>query len=178
MHLKYIGIFALLLFTGKSLIAQTFPTDPDNQKITYQETVEIEGQDQNEIFEKTRKWLEVYFSNKEKVKEDKEKSEVSRKGSFEVIITYDYRYKHKHTVLFNMSIAQKDGKYRYTLTDFSIYDNKNDEKSAVPLETFYQKQRHQNKTELYKNFNKEMTSLLEALQQAVESGEIKDEDDW
>ncbi|MFN6943531.1 MAG: DUF4468 domain-containing protein [Cytophagaceae bacterium] len=179
MRIKKICFIAIISLSFNFMAkAQNFPIDPETKKITYQEVVSLDSISQNELFERSKKWLITYFNKDKKLKEDKATGKIDKNGYFSVILTFDYKYKYEHTLIFNISIQHKDGRYRYILTDFMIYDNRNGEKTAQPLEAFYQKQRQQNKTELFSNFSKEIEQLQLDLKTAIETGELKSDDDW
>lgn len=172
----FTALLTVILF-GKSF-AQSFPTDPETKMITYQEVVTVEGVSQADQYERAKKWLTTYYNLNKEIKEIEDASKLIKKGYFPVILTFDYKYKHEHTLTFNITLQHKDDRYRYILSDFMIYKTSSGEKSAEPLENFYPKQKHNIKTQLHSNFNTELSKLLDDMKLAIETGDLKNEDDW
>ncbi|MBX9851827.1 MAG: hypothetical protein K2X86_08720, partial [Cytophagaceae bacterium] len=100
------------------------------------------------------------------------------KGNFYVSYTYDFKYKSENTVTFNLTINQKDGKYRYTITDFKIYNIKTGPKTAQPVETEYQKIKSGSKQEFANKFTEEVNNIIEEMKKYMSSGSSGDKDEW
>ena len=100
----------------------TLPIDSSSGKITYSEVVTLKDTiPKNELFSRAKSCFVHLFKNSNNViqNEDKEAGNIIEKGNIKVYAralgtNYDGGY-----VNFTLSIAIKDGRYKYTITDFT-----------------------------------------------------------
>ncbi len=175
--LKHIAFLILILIAGYAK-AQSLPTDPETKKITYQEAITLEGISKSDLFERAKNWMtETYKTNKFDL-ENATEGKVQHEGYFTIMLTYDFKYKTEYDVLYNLTMQVKDGKYRYIITDFKIYNSKNGRKTAEGLEGYYAKARTSNKPEIVNQVTAELNKLTTELKTAMETGKQKDKSDW
>ncbi len=103
---------------------------------------------------------------------------MGHEGNFIASLTYDFKYKAEHTITYNILINQKIGKYRYTITDFQIYNAKTGPKSIQYLEGAFAKMTLANKKELIAQLNKEVKLITDSLKESMKSGEVKAKSEW
>lgn len=167
--------FTLLLSSYAS--GQNLPLDPETKKTAYQETISIDSLTKELLYERCKEWMINYYKSSKFDLDDKS-SKLGREGYFIIFLTYDYKYKNEYNITYNISMMQKEGKYRYLLTDFMIYDVKTGPKTAQTLEAFYQKLGQQSKGGFITQLNKEVGDIINNMKPAILSGLSKDEDDW
>jgi hypothetical protein len=158
--------------------AQTLPTDPETKKITYSEAVSLDSLKKDVLFDRSKHWVITKSEDKKPETADLEKGEVTDNISFLVKLTYDIKYKKDANVSFTITLNQKDGKYKYKLDNFRIYDVKSGVKTQEPLEAYLAKQRQNSKTELVTQVDKEVKALMEDLKKLMEKGEQEKKEDW
>ena len=170
-------LFLLALLPAVSF-AQSFPTDPETKKFTFQETVNVDTLSKDLIYERSKEWMGKFYNSTSLDFDNKETGKISKEGTFNVLITYDFKYKTDYVLTYNISIYQKPGKYKYTITDFMIYDSKNGAKTAQSLEAFYAKMRSQNKADFVNKVNAEVNKTIENLKSYMITGQKKNDEDW
>jgi len=173
--LTAILIMALTAFHVK---AQTLPTDPETKKFTYQETVTLEGISKDDLFERAKNWMMTYYKTMKFDLENSVEGKIVHEGSLAIMLTYDFKYKTEYDVPYNITLQVKEGKYRFIITDFSIYNAKNGRKTAEGLEAYYAKARTNNKPEIVNQVNTEINKLIGELKTSMETGQQKDKNDW
>jgi hypothetical protein len=168
----------MALFLPFCLNAQTFPTDPETKKITYQETVIIDSVSKSDLYERSVNFMtELFKTNKFDVN-DKVNYKVTNEGYFSISYTYDFKYKSENIVTYNLTINQKDGKYRYTFDNFMIYDIKTGPKTSQALEAYYQKMKTESKKDFLNKVNDEVNKIIEDMKKHLATGVAEDKDDW
>src|SRR5690554_1611730 len=133
------GILAFLVFSVFMFFdcrAQSFPTDPETNKIIFQETISLDSLSQATLYQRSKDWMTDYYKSNKFDFDDKENFKTGIEGYFVITMLYDFKYKNNYNVTYNITLAQKEGKYRYSLTDFMIYDVKNGAKTAQGVEGF------------------------------------------
>ncbi|MFL5729165.1 MAG: DUF4468 domain-containing protein [Cytophagaceae bacterium] len=175
--MKIIVAFCLLITASLSLSAQTLPTDAETKKITFQETVNMDSLSKSMLYDRCKNWMTNYYKSTKFDLDDKS-SRIGMSGYFLVTLTYDFKYKAEYNVAYNISFNLKDGKYRYTITDFTVYKVATGPKTVQPAETAYAKMTTANKKEFVTQVNAEVSKLIEDMKVAVKSGKMKDQDDW
>ncbi|OJW84160.1 MAG: hypothetical protein BGO69_11860 [Bacteroidetes bacterium 46-16] len=96
----------------------TLPLDPATHKVSYADIGEAAGATKKALFEKAKKWIltKNTATNPYSVTfENEADGSVAGKGSF--MLPGDRR---KYIVQFAINLAVKDGKYKYSLTDFIV----------------------------------------------------------
>jgi hypothetical protein len=173
---KIISIF-LFLVSSLNMSAQTLPTDPETKKITYQETVNMDSLSKVQLYERCKNWMTNYYKSTKFDMDDKI-SKITMSGYFLVTLTYDFKYKSENNVSYSITFNLKEGKYRYTITDFKVYKVSAGPKTIQPAETAYAKMTTANKKEFVTQVTAEINKLIEDMKVAIKSGKMKDQDDW
>jgi hypothetical protein len=179
MKLKNVLVLSVLLLSvSLGAHAQNLPTDPETKKITFQETVESDTLTKDVLYERSMQWIKNYYKSDRFDMNDVVKSRVMKESYFVIKLTYDYKYKSDNNITYMMTIESKEGKYRYTLTDFRFYNVKSGPKTQLTLEASYAKMNTQNKGETVTQVNKEVSLIIEDLKKFMSTGQIKNQDDW
>jgi len=166
-----------LMATYSFSIAQ-LTVDPETKKFQYQETVNLDSLDKNQIFERAVEFMTNHFKTNKFDVNDKVNMKLSHEGNFPVSYKYDFKYTSNNTVTYQLTINVKDGKYRYTITDFKIYDDKLGPKTAQPLEISYQKMKTETKKEFSNKFTGEINKIVEDLKTNMAAQKTEDKEDW
>ncbi|MCS6824866.1 MAG: DUF4468 domain-containing protein [Cytophagaceae bacterium] len=180
MEKGYLYAFTAMMafMVNLNLLAQSLPTDNDTKKITYQETVIIDSVTRDVLYERCKYWIANYYKTDKYDVDDKANFKVLKEGFFIVKLTYDIKYKAEHNVTYTVSFHLKDGKYRITITDFTIYNVSTGPKTKQSLEVALSKMSSQNKTELTAQVNKEVNNIIEDIKKVMKKGAVEDKDDW
>lgn len=174
----YSLLIAFFFLTSHVSMGQTLPTDAETKKITYQETVVLDSVSKKEIFDRATEWMTNSMKTNKFDVNDKVNFKLVHEGNFAISYTYDFKYKSNNTVTYNFSFDVKEGKYRYTITDFKIYDDKIGPKSAQTLESYYAKMKTGSKPEFTNKFTTEVNSIVDDMKKFMVTGKGEDKDDW
>ncbi len=147
-------VLAVLLLSGLDLKAQVVnppvPVDPDTKLITYKEVVNVAG-NPNELFIRAIEWINTQYKNPA----DATKVRNPATGLIEIIhrielTALDKGVTHPAGVVdYSMKLEMKEGRYRYTITNFNYKDLsrqpieiwlKTDDKGYKPVWEDYLKQ--------------------------------------
>lgn len=175
---KLLLIGCLAVVSAGAVLAQNLPIDAETKKVLYQETVEIDSLTKDVLAERAKAWMKQYYKSDKLDMNDVANSRVMKEGYFVIKLTYDYKYKSENNVSYMITIACKEGKYRYSITDFKFYNIKSGPKTETTLETAYAKMNTQNKGEANTQIPKEIGLLVEDLKKFMSTGQIKNQDDW
>jgi hypothetical protein len=170
-------LFFAILFSN-SLMGQVLPIDPVTKKVTFGESVVVDSVSKDEMYDRSITWLTNHYKTNKFDINDKTNGKTGHEGYFVVSMTYDFKYKSEHNVSYNILINQKDGKYRYSITDFFVYNVKTGPKSIQAVEVAYPKMTTGNKKEFYTQLSNEVTLIIEDLKNTMKSGKMKDKDEW
>jgi hypothetical protein len=138
----------------------------------------MESISKDELYDRSITWLTEYYKTNKFDFNDKVNGKTGTEGYFIVSMTYDFKYKSEHNVSYNVLINEKDGKYKYSITDFLIYNVKTGPKSIQTVEAAYPKMTTANKKEFITQLNTEVGLIIEALKATMMSGKVKDKNDW
>ena len=132
-------ISATLLLSALSLRAQEntsiCPVDPDTKLITYKEVVEVPG-NTSELFNRSIEWVNTRYKNPTEATKVRNPAT----GLIEIIHRIELTREEKGMVRpagivdYSMKIEMKDGRYRYTITNFNYK-----EVSRKPIEFWMDK---------------------------------------
>jgi hypothetical protein len=159
-----------LLISGLNLNAQeaalVVPVDPDTKLITYKEVVTVPG-NPSELFNRAIEWVNKQYKNPT----DATKVRNPATGLIEIIHRIELTKDEKGVmrpagiVDYSLKIEMKEGRYRYTITNFNYKDvsrqpieiwlNKND-KAYIPAWDNYLKQVDDASRKLIESLNKGM----------------------
>jgi hypothetical protein len=176
-----INFIALLTFFSGIVIAQTstqqFPIDPDTKLITYKEVVNETGS-KIQLFNRAVEWLPKQFVNPV----DATKVRNPETGLIEVRHRFDVSYEEKNvprttcTIDYTLRLEFKDGRYRYTISDFLIHDV-----SRAPIERWLDKT-DKKYTPAWDGYltelDKDVKDLIESLKKGMMPPPEKKEDIW
>ncbi len=166
----------MLVFGCLSGIAQGLPIDAETKKVTFQETVTLDSVSRDELYQRTKDWIANFYKTDKYSPDDKANYKVGKEGSFDIQLTYDFKYKSHNTVSYTILVGQKEGKYRFTITDFRIL--KVGEKIIQPLEGAMAKMSGQNKTETTTQVNKNINDLITDFKRFMTTGKPENKEDW
>ncbi len=157
--------------------APDLPIDDDTQLITYQEVIQENGT-QKELYDRAVKWAKSFYHNPTEVirSQDTKNFVLTMRGSVRI-------YSHlkdgskitKNVVYYNFTIQCREGRYRYTITDFNEKAT-----AASPIEKWLDTENPKWDPECYINLQEVdeqiqalISSLVDGMQPAVEK-----EDEW
>jgi hypothetical protein len=177
--MKY--LVALSLFFSLNLLstAQTgLPIDPLTNKIIWQETIPLDSITRDDMFDRCKRWLAHYYKIETFTVDSKVSYTVATNTDFIINLTYDFKYKSQNNISYTITLNQKEGKYRVTITDFYFYKVSSGVKTKVSLEQAYAKMTSQNKTETTAQVKTEIDKVLADLKIFMVKGYVKTQDDW
>ena len=174
---KIITLSLLLTIFSISLFAQnkgSLPIDEETGLITYQEVVEEEGT-KKEYFNRAIGWINGFYKNPVDVTKTRDPESGIIKGI--------HRFKIKNTdedgdtsdagvVQYNFVLQFKDGRYRYTLTEFVLR-----QASKIPAEKWLNKSDPQSKSYL-KQIDKFAQNWITDLKKGMKPKVEKKDDEW
>ncbi|MFN8416941.1 MAG: DUF4468 domain-containing protein [Cytophagaceae bacterium] len=177
---KHVVSLGLLLIGSISIQAQSsFPIDSETQKIAWVETVTIDSLTKQQLYERAKRWMTIYYKSTTFDTDSKESFTVTKTGDFTIALTYDFKYKSQNNISYTITINQKDGKYRYKITDVKFYNVASGPKTQLPLEAAYAKMTTQNKNETTSQVLKEMNAVIADLKNFMLKGDVPTtEEDW
>ena len=177
--MKY--IIALSFFISLNLLSNEqsgLPIDPLTNKITWQETIPLDSITRDEMFDRCKRWLAHYYKIETFTVDSKVSYTVATNADFTIKLTYDFKYKSENNISYTITLNQKEGKYRVTITDFMFYKVSSGVKTKIPLEQAYAKMTSQNKTETTTQVKTEIDKVLADLKIFMVKGYVKTQDDW
>jgi hypothetical protein len=168
-----------MLVGGLSMLAQqSLPIDPETKKISWQEKVAVDSVGSAELFERAKNWMAHFYKTDKFTPNDALNGKIGKTGTFTIQLSYDYKYKAEHTVSYALLVEVKEGRYRFTITDLSIYNSKTGPKTVQAFETAYAKMSSQNKGEAAAQVSKELNAVMEDLKKIMATGKIPKKEDW
>lgn len=177
--MKY--LIALSLFFGITVLCSAqsgLPSDPETNKIAWQETIPLDSISRDEMFDRCKRWLAHYYKIESFSIDSKVSYTVATTADFKISLTYDFKYKSQNNINYTITLNQKEGKYRVTITDFKFYKVSSGANSQLPLEQAYAKMTSQNKGETTAQVNAEIDKVLADLKIFMVKGYVKTQDDW
>lgn len=177
---QHVVSLSLLLFGSFALQAQSsLPVDSETQKIAWTETVTIDSLTKEQLYERAKKWMTIYYKSTTFDTDSKESFTVTKTGDFTIALTYDFKYKSQNNISYTITINQKEGKYRYKITDLKFYNVASGAKTQLPLEGAYAKMTTQNKSETTSQVLKEINAVIADLKNFMLKGSVPTtEEDW
>jgi len=168
----------LMLLINDIVVGQGLPIDPETKKVTFQETVAIDTVNREELYVRSKDWISNFYKTDKYNPDDKANYKIGKDASFDVQLTYDFKYKSHNNVSYTIVIAQKEGKYRYTITDFRFYNVKLGEKTIQTLEAAMSKMSGQNKSETIAQINKSVADIIADMKRYISTGKPENKEDW
>jgi len=172
-------VFTLNAYCQLDSTDSQIPVSEKTGLITYQEVIQEEGT-RRELFNRAQEWLHQFFANPVYVTKKRDAASGVIKGRHQIELTYidDDGYKKiGGMVMYSFNIECRDGRYRYTITDFQLKQT-----SKYPLEKWLDKSNI--------NYNPQWEKYLEqvddycrnefgkTLQEAMEPKEVIEEEEW
>lgn len=118
-----LGIFILFSLDARSQEKDlNIPVDETTGLITYREVVEVEGS-KDDLFNRSIYWLNEFYTNPVAVTKVRDQATGVIKGQhqFRVYYTDENGYKKDAGhVMYDFMVEFKEGRYRYTVTDFLL----------------------------------------------------------
>ncbi|MFZ1806390.1 MAG: DUF4468 domain-containing protein [Cyclobacteriaceae bacterium] len=162
-------IFLLLLTTIHSLAQETLGEilPLEGGMVTYSDVVSVDQASADELYLRAKKWfVNTYKSANDVIQlDDKESGEIIGKGNFGIVY-YSRDPSIKHTV----SIAVKEGRYKYNITDLVYSDKQGDN---FPIEQF--PNGWAGKKKLYSSIDTNVSAIVLSIEKAMKSAK---KDDW
>jgi hypothetical protein len=157
------------------------PMDNITHKITYEEVVDAPGKSADELYRKTLAWFRGYFKNPGEVirENDSIKLSVTGKPRFRISNPPDKEGTKSDAglVQYTITVAAKDGRFKYTLTDFnwkgnSYYACEKWYDSALPSHTGAMDEY------LRQTDNYARTTIADLRNSILNDKAVKNKDDW
>jgi hypothetical protein len=158
-------------------VAPDLPIDEDTKLITYQEVIQEKGTAQ-ELYDRALVWTKSFYKNTAEVirSADTVKKELNIYSSVRV-------YSHqkdgskltKNIVYYNFKLECKEGRYRYTITDFNYRAT-----AAAPIEIWLDKTNKKWDPECFVNLqevDEQIQALLSSLVDGMQPPVVKN-DEW
>ena len=171
---------AMLGFSQKKSttpVAPDMPIDDDSQLITYQEVIQEKGS-ASELYDRAMKWAKAFYKNTAEVikSADRDAGVIQFRSSVRI-------YSHqkdgtkltKNVVYYNFKLQCREGRYRYTITDFNEKAT-----AAAPIEKWMNPEDKQWDPECFLNLQ-EVDEQIQALISSLVDGmqpEVVKEDEW
>lgn len=182
MKISVVSLLSFFLFiAGISLKAQvttpSVPVDPDTKLITYKEVVTVPGHP-GELFNRAISWINTQYKNPAEATKVRDQAS----GVIDIIHRIELTRDDKGVarpagiVDYAMKLEMKEGRYRYTITNFNYKDI-----SRKPIEYWLDKKDKAYNPE-FDNYLKQvddfMRKLIESLKAGMQPPAPKKEDAW
>ena len=116
MKLNFVVIALALAIVGFETIAQDLPIDAETQKIAFTEVVTADGVSKEELYKRAAEWSKKYVKVLDNKAEGKYTSKAIIKSKYPAPMK---GYFHDGELNGIVSIACKEGKYKYEITDLT-----------------------------------------------------------
>lgn len=174
---KLIAIICILTFAFIKVQAQApkFPMDDTKTKITYTDVVQTEGLPQDLFNRCIENFINKFYANPTGAtsKRDKEANLIECKHQFKIYnVDKDGKLdmtKAAYIISYDLTIIFKDGRYKFTLTDFNVKAA-----SALPLEKWFNDPFHDAHLKQVDEFAKDLIKQLK--KGMVKVAEVKKEE--
>jgi hypothetical protein len=164
---KLLTLLLLLLSTFNSYSQEELPTK--DGIITYSQVIKLDSTFTKDIlYANAKRWFVATYKSANDViqLDDKESGEITGKGVFAI----DY-FTRKPFISHTVTILVKNGRYKYTITNFSYSDNQNEKFSLENFPRFWG-----GKNRLYTNTNDEVIRIIKSLENTMSTSNKKE--DW
>lgn len=145
------------------------PRDEETGRFQYQEVVEVENASAGELYSRAKAWIATAYRSANDViqLDDSAQGRLIAKGKFS--ITY---YMESAWIRHTLTIEVKDGRFRYTLSEFQ-FDNGH---WSAPLED--EKKFTGQRRQLFRQVVESSEEALRDLESAMRTTGIAGDDDW
>ncbi len=176
--MKKLLFISSLFFIYNFAFTQIVPVDDQTGKIMYRDVVEEEG-NKKEFFIRAVEWINKYYPNPFQVTRtrDAETGEIEGLHRFKISNALeDGTEVDAGTMQYSFLLEFKDGRYRYTLTDFAMRQS-----SKVPAEKWLDTNDPLYQTR-YKNYLEQIDAFaqdwISSLKEGMKPEKVIKEDEW
>ncbi len=176
----------IVLLTAWSAIAQkpsklevpNLPIDERTQLVTYQDVVTMEGASADTLYNRAMNWVKSFYKNTNEVikNADSTKGVIEMRSNVRIFSKQkDGTMLPKNVVYYNFKLECRDGRYRYTLTNFNERAA-----SAAPIENWFKTDSPYWSSSQYEWLNQidsQVKELINSLEEGMLPKEIF-EDEW
>ena len=165
----------VLIFSNNLFCQSDIPVDEDTGLITYQEVVEQDGSP-SILQERAIDWINDFYKNPDNVIRTNEDNKITGLHRFKINNTDEDGNQTKAGVIqYDFSIELKDGRYRFTLTEFVLK-----QASKIPVEKWLNKD-DPNYNPVWESYllqiNEFVKSWIDSLKQGM-LPKVEKSDDW
>lgn len=121
----------VMLKAQDTTLTGILPVDSSSGKITYQQVIQVNDLNKDKLYVKAIAWINERFPNPSSVTTTRDPESGVIEGSYSIRLTDDYEGGKvpSKTIMYKFKLEFKEGRFRYTFTDFSLKTN-----SHFPLE--------------------------------------------
>lgn len=166
---RIIFLFILIMFSINSFsqekLLDILPLK--NANVVYTEVVKVDSMNKKELYNRAKKWVVLKYKSTNDViqLDDKEDGIIIGKANFG--IRY---YSRKPTIAHTLQIETRDGRYKFTISNFIYSDIQNDKFTVEEFPKSWA-----GKKKLYRTLDEKVKSIIADLKKSMET-ELKD--DW
>lgn len=181
---KQISLLAISILLTFNLFAQknapppvrpNVPINEETKMITYEEVVNLEGVNKDELRIRLDAWFKGFFKNAPSVLQEQTNDMMLGKHAFNIYKDVDGQKVQAGLVKYTFRIGIKDGKYKYTLSDIFLFQS-----PKLPVEKWLD-ENSPNKADNYNYLNQTdtfMKDFVASLKKAMSEGKKVKKDDW
>ena len=172
---KLLFILAFILFTQLGQ-AQLIMIDSETGEYEYEDVVIVEGNQQQLIQARAKKWLEIYYPGKDSVKV--KDTSLYKTG----ISEFSWRLIQKDipiTIFYDIEIKTKDNKYKYQFSNFREGKMNYGEIDAKALKVYIDRFPTRYQIYIEEPVDTELTKAIASLEYYILNGTVENlDDDW
>lgn len=154
------------------------PIDERTQLVTYQDVVKQDGATPKVLFDRAMEWAKKYYKNTNEVikNADAEKGVIEMRSTVRIFSKQkDGTMMPKNVVYYNFKLECRDGRYRYTITNFNERAQ-----SAAPIENWFKTDSpywSPSQYEWLNQIDEQVKELINSLEEGMLPAEVI-EDEW
>ncbi|MCH8903615.1 MAG: DUF4468 domain-containing protein [Bacteroidetes bacterium] len=177
--LLIIGIAVLFNVTnGQNSAVYNIPVNEETGLVTFEGVITVEGFTKDQLYENAISWFEEFYKNPLSVfkEKDAEAGKIKGRHRIKIFRTENEKQYQAHLVRYDISLFVKEGKFKYTLTNFKTEATK-----PIPIETWLADTAPDNgqSVDYLRQVDMFSKELVESLINRLKSDNVvKDEDDW
>lgn len=99
----------------------------------------IEGLSSDDLKTKTKKWILTYYQNPDEVIKAEMDNSIRLYGACTECLQYSVMVTHYYTVMYNLEISFKDGRYKFDLHPTDLFYSRDGSRPMFNLSSFYRK---------------------------------------
>ena len=177
LSIAVLGLFACSVFAQKEVapVAPKMPMSEETKIITYEEVVNLEGVNKDELRIRLDAWFKGFFKNAPSVLQEQTNDMMAGKHGFNIYKDVNGQKTNAGIVKYSFRIGIKDGKYKYTLTDIFLFQTPKlpiekwmDESSPTKVDNF----NYLTQVDIF------MKDFVSGLKKAMSEGKKVKKDDW